>query len=104
LVPNAALRFVPPGLGATVPGQPGMGPPGQAPGLFRIFAPPQSTTQSTTAPARQGGTQRVWVLDGGRPTPMDVKVGLTDGLNTEIVSGALKPGQKVLVGLERAVR
>ncbi len=104
LVPNAALRFSPPGVGPMVPGERGMGPPGQPPGLFRIFAPPPEAAKPAAATARQGGMQRVWVLDGSTPKPVDVKVGLTDSLNTEVVSGALKPGQKILVGLDRPAK
>lgn len=104
LVPNAALRFVPPGMGAMVAGERSMGPPGQPPGLFRIFAPPPEAAKPAAATARQGGMQRVWVLDGNMPKPVDVKVGLTDSLNTEIVSGALKPGQKILIGLDRPAK
>jgi HlyD family secretion protein len=103
LVPNAAIRFAPPGFG-TKAGDTGVGPPGNPPGLFRIFAPPMPTGTTTTAPTRAGGTQRVWIMDGGRPKPVEVKVGLSDGLNTEVVSGDLKPGQKVLTGLERATK
>jgi HlyD family secretion protein len=103
LVPNAAIRFAPPGFGTAASG-PGVGPPGQPPGLFRIFAPPMPTGTTTTAPMRAGGTQRVWVLDGGKPKPIEVKVGLSDGLNTEVITSDLKPGQKVLVGLERVTR
>jgi HlyD family secretion protein len=103
LVPNAAIRFAPPGFGTAASG-PGVGPPGQPPGLFRIFAPPMPTGTTTTAPTRSGGTQRVWVLDGSKPKPIEVKVGLSDGLSTEVIASDLKPGQKVLVGLERAAR
>ena len=40
----------------------------------------------------------VWVLDGkGQPKRVTVTTGLTDGTNTEIVSGGLKEGDKVIV-------
>jgi len=103
LVPNAAIRFAPPGFGTAATG-PGVGPPGNAPGLFRIFAPPMPTGTTTTAPTRAGGMQKVWIMTGGRPMPVEVKVGLSDGVNTEVVSGDLKPGQQVLVGLERSTK
>ncbi len=42
---------------------------------------------------------RVWVQDGAFVRPVAVKVGLTDGTVTEIVSG-LKEGDKVVIGEE----
>ncbi|HEY9724417.1 MAG TPA: efflux RND transporter periplasmic adaptor subunit [Oscillatoriaceae cyanobacterium] len=43
-------------------------------------------------------TRLVWVLDGKRPHPVKVKTGITDGQNTQIVSGDLQEGQQVIVG------
>jgi HlyD family secretion protein len=39
----------------------------------------------------------VWVLENGKPTRVAVTLGITDGINTEIVSGDLKEGQAVIV-------
>ncbi|MEW5865176.1 MAG: efflux RND transporter periplasmic adaptor subunit [Pseudomonadota bacterium] len=45
------------------------------------------------------GTGRVWVLGpAGRPQPIEVRTGLTDGTATEIVEGPLKEGDEVIVG------
>ncbi|MDQ7785660.1 MAG: efflux RND transporter periplasmic adaptor subunit [Desulfomonilaceae bacterium] len=45
---------------------------------------------------------RVWVTDaGGRPVPVDITVGMTDGAFTEVVAGDLKDGRHVIVGMER---
>ena len=47
-----------------------------------------------------GGT--VWVSDNGAaPRAVPVRIGVSDGSVTEIVSGDLAPGQAVVVGLER---
>lgn len=49
------------------------------------------------AAGMRGGT--VYVLDAeGKPKPVAVRVGATDGSNTEIVSRDLKPGAQVIVG------
>jgi HlyD family secretion protein len=42
----------------------------------------------------------VWILEDGKPTPVSVLVGASDGSNTELVdrSGALKPGSDVITG------
>jgi HlyD family secretion protein len=42
---------------------------------------------------------RVWVLgDDGKPTPVNIMVGITDGSFTEIVRGDLQAGQQVIMG------
>ena len=38
----------------------------------------------------------VWVLRGGHPAPVPVKLGITDGSRTELVEGALEPGDVVI--------
>jgi len=51
--------------------------------------------------ARQGtASGRVFVVgDGGRPVPVTVQMGISDGSFTEVLGGDLKDGQEVLVGL-----
>ena len=45
---------------------------------------------------------RVWVLDAeGQPTPIDVRLGLSDGGSSEIESTKLAEGQQVIVGFAR---
>ena len=86
LVPNAALRFQPP---PEVPRR-----------RLAFGGPPDFTAPAAPPAAKAGTTQRVWVLKGNKPTAVDVKVGISDGLNTEITSGELKPGDLVITGLE----
>nr|WP_243846264.1 efflux RND transporter periplasmic adaptor subunit [Rhizomicrobium palustre] len=68
LVPNAALRFVPPASEvkgvAAAPGGPGMG--------------------------------RVWTLESNKLKPHDIKLGGSDGHATQVVKGDLKPGDQVV--------
>jgi HlyD family secretion protein len=47
---------------------------------------------------------RVYVLRDGKPTPIMVMTGLTDGVATEIHSGDLKPGDQVITALEQSTR
>ena len=51
-------------------------------------------------PAAQGAAPRrgqaVWVLDKGKPKRVQVKTGISDGTNTEILSGDLADGQPVI--------
>ncbi|PYO57321.1 MAG: RND transporter, partial [Candidatus Rokuibacteriota bacterium] len=81
-IPNAALRFRPPGVESDRPaqGRPGGGGPGAA---------------------RGAGLQgRVWVLGtGGKPQPVTLRVGITDGTYTEVAGDELKEQQEVIVGL-----
>lgn len=46
-----------------------------------------------------GGSGRVWIVDGdGQPKAVPVRLGITDGTATEIVSGELTEGSQVIVG------
>ena len=87
LVPNAALRFL---------------PPAPAPPRVRFtFGPPSFGNPPLTPPvARAGSTQRIWILKGRIPQPVEIKVGISDGLFTEVVAGELKPGDRVLTGVD----
>jgi HlyD family secretion protein len=70
LVPNNVLRFSPPG------------------------------TNEAAAPDAALSTDRkqlVWTLQDGRPVPITVTVGLSDGHNTEVLAEGLKPGLPLLV-------
>ena len=52
-----------------------------------------------TAPVLEGQTRLVWVLgQDGKPQSRRIKVGLTDGVATEVVEGDLKEGDMVITG------
>jgi len=74
LVPNAALRFVPPDE-------------------IKAAAP--------AAPPTMNGINagRVWVEDGKTLKPHDIKLGATDGRSTQMIEGDLKVGQNVVTEL-----
>ena len=73
LVPNGALRFTPPAKDVTPP---------------------------PLARGANGETLgRVWVLQNGKPLARDVTTGRTDGHNTEVLSGAIKPGDQVITDI-----
>jgi HlyD family secretion protein len=72
LVPNAAIRFVPPG-----------------------FTPPLPSEAALAG--REPQPSHVWTLAGDKPVAVPVKKGLTDGRSTEITGGAIAPGTQVLV-------
>ena len=86
-VPNAALRFRPPGVESDRPAQ-GRAAAGGGPGATRGGA---------------GLQGRVWVMGpGGKPQSVTLRVGITDGTYTEVVGDQLKEKQEVLVGLGSA--
>ncbi|HVU21709.1 MAG TPA: efflux RND transporter periplasmic adaptor subunit [Rhizomicrobium sp.] len=74
LIPNAALRYVPPeDVKATAP------------------APPETMNGINAG--------RVWIQNGKTLKPHDVKLGATDGRMTQMTEGDLKPGQQVVTEL-----
>lgn len=93
-VPNAALRFrlankergeTTAVERSTTVGAVGSGTEVAADGMNRL-------SHSVTA-------GRVWVLGpDGRPSPVDVITGISDGSFTEIIGGDLEPGRQVIVG------
>jgi HlyD family secretion protein len=70
LVPNNALRFSPPGT---------------------------NEAAAPDAALSNDRKQLVWTLQDGRPVPITVTVGLSDGHNTEVLAEGLKPGLPLLV-------
>lgn len=93
LVPNAALRFVPPAKVAAEGG----------PGLVASLLPrPPHVTSRLPAEERAG--HRVWIMENGRPKAIAVKIGGSDGRYTEILDGALREGQQLLVDVMPAPR
>jgi HlyD family secretion protein len=85
-VPNAALRFRPP--------EPPEGAARPGPGVGGSGAPGEARARQKPAP----GTKTVFVLREGRPRPVHVKPGVTDGAYTE-VEGELREGDQVITAL-----
>jgi HlyD family secretion protein len=53
---------------------------------------------------RAGGGQtthgRIYLLEGGKPTPIDVRVGLSDGAMSEVAGDGVVEGADVIIGLQ----
>ena len=93
LLPNGALRFTPPGYVAIRDGD--ANPP-------RITSVRLKKGETAPASADLGvGFGIVWTADGSKPVPHLVKLGASDGIRTAIETGDLKPGDAVLVDVER---
>lgn len=95
-VPNAALRFRPPGVEAEQRERPGGG--GQRPGGG---AGPGAGPGGREGGAKASVTRgRVWVLDAtGKPKAIPIQLGISDGTTTEVTGGELADQQQVLVGV-----
>lgn len=73
LVPNGALRFTPPG---------------------------RDSNSAADAAGKTGqNTGRVWLLENGKPVARELRLGHTDGRNTEVISGDLKAGERVITDM-----
>lgn len=89
LVPNAALRFVPP---SAIPAS------SEGPTLFRFKRTPSHEQQASPTTSATS-ERRVWLLDRGNPRAVPVSTGLSDGKVTEVTGGELKPGTAVVVDM-----
>jgi HlyD family secretion protein len=93
-VPDRALRFTPAMAGARPT-------PGSRAAPSTSPTSPASMTGGASHPAAEakGGTG-VWVLRNGRAVHVPITVGLDDGTNAEVRSGALAAGDQVIVSEE----
>lgn len=83
LVPNAALRYKP--------------APDDKAGGTRDTAKPKDEKLSSGHP-HDGFFGKVYILKNGALTAVPVKLGITDNRNTEILSGELKAGDRIVTG------
>ena len=74
VVPNAALRFTPP----------------------KSKEEKAESSQET----KKQNEKSVWILKEKQPSPLNVKVGKSDGISTAINSSQLKVGDRVIIGLK----
>jgi HlyD family secretion protein len=91
LVPNAALRFK--------PQAPAGSPAAAQSGITGVLpmGPRRSGTGDRTATLGRGAVQQVHVLgEDGAPRAIQITTGDTDGFRTEVLSGDLKAGMKVI--------
>jgi len=91
LVPNSALRYRPPAANSADQQKKSKSIVGSL-----IPHPPSAPRKAAQPAPDKDGTQQVWILRGGAPSPVRVTIGATNGRLTEIVSGALEPGMDVI--------
>jgi HlyD family secretion protein len=88
LVPNAALRFAPPAREARRAGEP-LG--GLIPHKDQFDVPLGSPADTSAQP-------RVWMVRRGAIRAVPLQIGASDGTWTEVVGGAIAPGDRLAVG------
>jgi HlyD family secretion protein len=86
LIPNAALRFTPPDTG-----------PKKSRSLVSAMLPrPPPPPEKKAGSQKKSGSHRIWVLQGGQPSPLDITTGFSDGQHTQVTGGELKTGMAVI--------
>jgi len=97
IIPNAALRFMPPGkheeakkknrglLGALLP-----------------HRPRKLSADKSDKHLLKGKQRLVWILRDGKPVSLAVTTGSTDGRMTEVLAGDITPGLELLIDVVRA--
>jgi HlyD family secretion protein len=89
LIPQAALRYTPP-----VPEKEEK-PSG---GLMTSLLPrPPRPTAKTGQKENSSQKQTVYILKEGRPSPISITIGSTDGTMTEVTAGEIKPGMQLII-------
>ena len=69
----------------------------RAPNAALRFQPKDTDSGNSGKVASPDNKSRVFLLSEGKPTPINVTTGATDGNYTEIISGDLKVGDKVII-------
>ena len=88
MVPNAALRFKPTDMESKAAETPAKAPPNRA----------RLSGGGSRGKKRDNSSGTVYVVDGKQLRAVSVQLGITDGRNTEVVSGDLEPEDPVVVG------
>lgn len=95
LVPNAALRFVPPVVEEEAHS-------GGSVMQSLLPHPPRHKTKTNNAPKTNGKDQKVWTLRNGQLTAIPFTKGTNNGIMTEVTDGELEPGMELVTDMEKA--
>jgi HlyD family secretion protein len=98
-VPSGALHFSPPMKSKeSSAGKAGAGH------MVRSSSPPNNGSFNPQAPSSKKANQStLWILNQqGKPEPVSVKIGISDGTFTQVISDNLKEGDKVITGQKGA--
>jgi HlyD family secretion protein len=93
LIPNAALRFTPQSDGSAQSSGGGIA------SAISFRPPRRGSGGGRSVTLNRGAAQTVYVVgEDGKPSPVQIVTGDSDGSQTEVLSGGLKPGMKVITG------
>lgn len=87
LIPNAALRFMPPQ------------PQNEKQSGFMDQLFPRWGSRQRSLHTQNGKTRQVWIKQDGQPTAVEVNIGASDGRMTQLLSTELEPGTQVLTDI-----
>jgi len=94
LVPNAALRFIPP---VTENAKPSAGG-----GLTSSLLPRPPSSAPRQQESADDKRPHVWLLHGEKLEKTAITTGMSDGITTEVIGGKLEPGMAVVVDVIEA--
>jgi HlyD family secretion protein len=86
-VPNAALRFSPPTTD----------PAAEESGFLQKLFPGMPKFRQPSEAVASGPQRLLWTLKDGQPHAVPVTIGSSDGRRTQVIKGAIAPGQAVIV-------
>ena len=95
LIPNAALRFSPP-----TPSKSGNSRGGGILGKI-FFRPSRGPEKERREKGGEKQSQKVWTLKDGKPAPVRVTLGVSNGSMTQVLKG-LEPGAELIVDATEA--
>ncbi len=95
LVPNKAFRFVFPKTYQEKE---------EKKGLISIIIPhpPRRLSTEEKQKVQRGKKRKIWILRNGHPVQVLVTVGATDGIMTQVISGDIQPGTKVILDVVKS--
>ena len=88
LIPNAALRYAPAANTSKDSGRTF---------IESILPRPPRSKEVAKLEQAKNGERRIWILRNHTPVAMNIRIGATDGIRTQVLSGELKPGDHVIV-------
>ena len=94
LVPNAALRWTPSSLAQVVP----EARQSYAATLSANALPAGSPASASDKKTPQAARGTIWIKDGQFVRPLEVTLGISDGLNTAMAAQELRDGRMVIIG------